>query len=123
MVSCSSWGSRSRKEPSQGSCQKTGSLPLNPGARSSTITSGSSSRSISSRTHHDAHSNKELYQQITITDPQHPLYGRTFPLVGTCSSRSDSRLILALPNGYQRIVPRSVTNIDRPSAEQLPLPL
>ena len=69
------------------------------------------------QTHRDTPQVNEIPDQITITDPQHPLYGQTFSLLRTRSSRRNSRLVLILPNGHTRTVSRSVTDIDRPPVE------
>jgi hypothetical protein len=57
--------------------------------------------------------------EVTITDPAHPLFGRTFPLVQHKSPRGKSQLIIQLPNGLLRSVPHSSTNL---STSSLPTP-
>jgi hypothetical protein len=81
------------------------------------------SGSHSSQTHHGAPQVNELPDQITITDPRHPLYSQTFPLLRSKSARPNSRLVLILPNGHTRTVARSATDIDQPPAEPPPLTL
>src|SRR5262249_29711673 len=65
----------------------------------------------------------EIHDHITITDPQHPLYGQTFSILRTRSSRRNSRVVLILPNGHTRTVSRSVTDIDRPPVKSSPVAL
>jgi uncharacterized protein DUF5372 len=69
------------------------------------------------QTHRDTPQVNEIPDHITITDPQHPLYGQTFSILRTRSSRRNSRVVLILPNGHTRTVSRSVTDIDRPPVE------
>jgi len=67
-----------------------------------------------------------LPRQVTIIDPVHPLYGRTFPVVRASSPRGKSNLILLLPDGQPRSVPRSATDFDGPTEQPpaaRPLPL
>jgi hypothetical protein len=80
-------------------------------------------RQRSPKSHRDARKVNSLPEQVTIIDPRHPLYGRTFPLLRTHSSRPNSRLVLILPNGHRRVVSRSVTDIDQPQSKQSPQPL
>jgi hypothetical protein len=56
--------------------------------------------------------NTPLCNGVTITDPAHPLFGQTLPVVHGSSPRSKSHLIVSLPNGDHRSVPHSVTDFD-----------
>ncbi len=49
---------------------------------------------------------------MTIIDPTHPLYGRTFPLLRMPSPRSKARLLVELPDGRVQRLPREVTDLD-----------
>jgi len=49
---------------------------------------------------------------VIITDPHHPLSGRRFPVVSLCAPQGPHKLVIALPDGRQRAVPRSVTDLD-----------
>jgi len=60
-----------------------------------------------------------LSRQVTVTDSAHPLYGHTLPLVREWSPRGKTCLILLLPNGQHRSVPRRATNIDPSDAALL----
>ena len=58
-----------------------------------------------------------IVSQVTIVDPTHPLYGHTFPLVpSSISRRSKQTLVITLPTGQQRSVPRAVTDLASPQA-------
>lgn len=56
---------------------------------------------------------------VTITDPHHPLAGQCFPVVALCAPQGPHKLVIALPDGRQRAVRRSLTDLD-PAA---PVPL
>jgi hypothetical protein len=62
------------------------------------------------RTHQNT-SEQERLTHVTIVDPRHPLFGRTFAL-RDFSPRGNSSVTIQLPNGQRRVVPRSVTNLD-----------
>src|ERR1043165_5617042 len=56
-----------------------------------------------------------LVSEVTIIDPVHPLYGRTFPIVRVAlSTPRKGSLVIQLPNGQQRSVLRTATDIDAP---------
>ncbi|MDF1513771.1 MAG: hypothetical protein P1S60_08180, partial [Anaerolineae bacterium] len=61
-------------------------------------------------------SDKGRVTQVTITDPQHPLFGRSFELLRDSSSRGHTFITIQLPNGQRRIVPRSATDLSEMSA-------
>ncbi len=51
--------------------------------------------------------------QATITDPTHPLFGKTFPVSKAISPHSNTEsLIIELPDGQHRIVSRSSTDLE-----------
>jgi hypothetical protein len=77
-------------------------------------------RSYRPKSHRDTRKVNSLPDQVTIIDPQHPLYRQTFPLLRTHSSRPNSRLVIILHNGHRRTVSRSVTDIDQPQLKQSP---
>jgi hypothetical protein len=60
--------------------------------------------------------NTPLSDEVTITDPAHPLFGKTLAVVSDVSPRGKSHLIVSLPNGDHRSVPRSVTDWREPFA-------
>jgi hypothetical protein len=69
---------------------------------------------------------EELSGEVTITDPTHPLYGHTLPLLTVRVNRSKTHVSVLLPTGRRRSVPRSATNLERPAEEtshELPLPV
>jgi hypothetical protein len=68
----------------------------------------------------------ERLTQVTITEPAHPLFGRTFPLLRDVSPRGKTQVTILLPNGQRRIVPRSATNLvgantEQPAVGKLPI--
>jgi len=50
--------------------------------------------------------------QITIIDPAHPLYGHPVTLLRIHSARSNARLVVQLPDGRVRWIPRAITDLD-----------
>jgi hypothetical protein len=58
--------------------------------------------------------------QVTITDPTHPLYGRTLPLLRVHSTGSKARLVVQLPDGRVQWIPRAVTDLAASAAVTLP---
>src|SRR6266567_2431868 len=69
---------------------------------------------------------EELSGEVTITDPTHPLYGHTLPLLTVRVNRSKTHVTVLLPTGRRRSVPRSATDLER-QADQVspdsPLPV
>jgi hypothetical protein len=63
-------------------------------------------------------------ETVTIIDPRHPLYDRTFPLLHV---KNKQNLILScliqLPEGVERLVPVEVTNLARSPLFVFSLPL
>jgi hypothetical protein len=69
---------------------------------------------------------EELSGEVTITDPTHPLYGQTLPLLTVRVNRSKTHVTVLLPTGRRRSVPRSATNLERPTekiSHDPPLPV
>src|SRR5437667_10852253 len=60
---------------------------------------------------------EELSGEVTITDPTHPLYGQTLPLLTVRINRSKTHVTVLLPTGRRRSVPRSATDLERPTEE------
>jgi hypothetical protein len=66
-----------------------------------------------------------LSGEVTITDPTHPLYGQTLPLLGVRTYRSKTHVTVLLPTGRRRSVPTHATDRERPAhlaAHDSPLP-
>jgi hypothetical protein len=63
---------------------------------------------------------EELSGEVTITDPTHPLYGHTFPLLTVRVNRSKTHVTVLLPTGRRRSVPKASTDLER-SVEQASL--
>jgi len=72
------------------------------------------------QTRRDASDFDRVVRSITITDPRHPLYGRSFPMVHPISPRGKAQLVIRLPDGQPRSVPRAATDIDGPLQPALP---
>jgi len=52
--------------------------------------------------------------EVTVTDPAHPLYGQTLPQLPVRINRSTPHVMVLLPSGRRHMVPRAVTNLERP---------
>ncbi|MFL5706694.1 MAG: hypothetical protein ACJ8AG_28310 [Ktedonobacteraceae bacterium] len=63
---------------------------------------------------------EELSGEVTITDPTHPLYGHTLPLLTVRVNRSKTHVTVLLPTGRRRSVPRSATDLERQADQALP---
>ena len=60
----------------------------------------------------------------TIVDPTHPLFGQTLPILRASRQRLKERIVVALPDGRERRIPVSITNLierspDHPTATRL----
>src|ERR1019366_1986109 len=64
------------------------------------------------RTCQNAPISEGIISEITITDPSHALCGRSFPLVSLRAERGRDYLVFGLPDGRQRTVRKSSTNLD-----------
>ena len=63
--------------------------------------------------------------EVTVTDPAHPLYGQTLPLLPVRINRSAPHVMVLLPSGRRHAVPRAATNLEHPGeavAPASPLP-
>ena len=69
---------------------------------------------------HDAPISEGLISKITITDPGHALFGRSFPLVSSRAERGRDYLVYGLPDGRRRTVHKSSTNFGHPAGEDAP---
>jgi hypothetical protein len=54
--------------------------------------------------------------EVTVTDPAHPLYGQTLPLLPVRINRIPLHVMVLLPSGRRHMVPRAATNLEH-SAE------
>jgi hypothetical protein len=78
------------------------------------------------QTHRDTPLFEELSGEVTITDPTHPLYGHTLPLLTVRVNRSKTHVTVLLPTGRRRSVPRSATDLECPrdqASHDPPLPV
>jgi hypothetical protein len=83
-------------------------------------------RFLANQTQQDTLLFEELSGEVTITDPTHPLYGQTFPLLTIRVNRNKTHVTVLLPTGRRRSVPRLVTNLEHPAEESShapPLPV
>jgi hypothetical protein len=63
-------------------------------------------------------------RQVTIIDPTHPLFGQIFPLIQPTSPQGPAYILIQLPTGRRRAVPRVATDLDgAPSPRPAPGPL
>jgi len=60
---------------------------------------------------------EEVSGHVTITDPTHPLYGQTLPLLTVRVNRSKTHVTVLLPTGRRRSVPKASTDLERPAEE------
>jgi hypothetical protein len=66
------------------------------------------------------HSPEEV---ITIVDPQHPLFGQTFPLIAIIDNQSEGRsCVICLREGIERSVPIEATDRGLEPAATFPVP-
>jgi hypothetical protein len=68
------------------------------------------------RTSQDAPLLDRVVSRVAITDPTHPLFGQTLPVVPKPSSKGPAFLLVRLPGGEQRSILRAATNPDRQAA-------
>src|SRR5947209_8748188 len=51
--------------------------------------------------------------EVTVTDPAHPLYGQTLPLLPVRINRIPLHVMVLLPSGRRHMAPRAATNLER----------
>jgi hypothetical protein len=59
---------------------------------------------------------ERVITQVTITSPQHPLFGHTFPIVSLQSPRHREHIIVELADGRRRSIPRAATDLQASSS-------
>lgn len=63
-------------------------------------------------------------ETVTVTDPTHPLFGRTFPLVGVTTKQRLGRVcVVWLYPGVERVIPVAATTLAEPSPPRSPCKL
>jgi hypothetical protein len=77
----------------------------------------SGSASVVNQTQQNTPLFEELSGEVTITDPTHPLYGQTLPLLTVRVNRSKTHVTVLLPTGRRRSVPRQATDLERPGEQ------
>lgn len=60
--------------------------------------------------------------QVRVTDPHHPLYGKCFPVSHRRSGRGPRMIVIRLPDGRERGIPRSATAPTTASDDLVPAP-
>jgi hypothetical protein len=61
---------------------------------------------------------------VTVTDPTHPLYGRTFPLVGVTTKQHLGRVcVVWLYPGVERVIPLAAASLAEPPPPPSPCKL
>jgi uncharacterized protein DUF5372 len=58
--------------------------------------------------------------EVTVTDPAHPLYGQTLPVLPVRINRNPLQVMVLLPSGRRHLVPRAATNLERPEGAVSP---
>src|SRR5438874_12122756 len=76
-------------------------------------------RFLPNQTQRDTPLFEELSGEVT-TDPTHPLYGQTLPLLTVRVNRSKTHVTVLLPTGRRRSVPRSATDLERQADQASP---
>jgi len=61
--------------------------------------------------------------EVTVTDPAHPLYGQTLPLLPMRINRIPLHVMVLLPSGRRHMVPRAATDLERPEGTATPAAL
>ena len=71
------------------------------------------------RSSHDAAEIERRVSQVRIIDPHHPLYGSCLPVSGRRSGRGPDLIVVRLPDGRERSIPRVATDLS-PGLEASP---
>src|SRR5215469_15243428 len=61
--------------------------------------------------------------EVTVTDPAHPLYGQTLPLLPMRINRTPLHVMVLLPSGRRHMVPRAATDLEHPEGAASPAAL
>jgi hypothetical protein len=69
---------------------------------------------LETQTSHTTTLPDEVTRSVTITDPTHPLFGQSFPLVQLISPQGPASILIQLPTGRRRSVLRAATDLDTP---------
>jgi len=63
-------------------------------------------------------------ETVTVIDPRHPLFNRTFPLLHIKNNQEKNpRCLISLPEGVERWLPLQVTNIAGIPPDIFPIPI
>jgi hypothetical protein len=63
------------------------------------------------RSSHDAVEVDRRVAQVRVLDPHHPLFGSRFPVIYRQSGRGPGMIVVRLPDGRERLIPRSATDL------------
>jgi hypothetical protein len=81
---------------------------------------------LGTQVQHDTPFMEQIADTVTVTDPQHPLYGHTFPLLTVRVNRSKTHVTVLLPSGRRRSISRTAITVAPPilnSTTDSPLPV
>ncbi len=74
------------------------------------------------RTSHDAVEIERRVAQVRVVDPCHPLFGKYLPISDRRSGRGPGLIVVRLPDGRERSVARSATDLNSGAETSPPLP-
>ena len=63
------------------------------------------------RSSHDAVEVDRRVAQVRVVDPHHPLFGKHFPVSDRRSGRGPNLIVVRLPDGRERSIPRAATDL------------
>jgi hypothetical protein len=66
---------------------------------------------------------ERVVSTVTVTDPDHPLFGQQLKLLSLSCGRGPTYIAVALPDGRRRLMRRAATDLERPLAPRMVLPL
>jgi hypothetical protein len=66
---------------------------------------------------------ERVVSSVTVTDPHHPLFGQQLKLLSLSCGRGPAYIAVALPDGRRRLMRRAATDLERPLAPRMVLPL
>jgi hypothetical protein len=64
--------------------------------------------------------NQLAADHATIVDPTHPLFGQTLPILRASRHHLKERIVVALPDGRERRIPISITNLIERQSDNSP---
>ena len=64
-------------------------------------------------TKHDDIEIEEVPPTVQIIDPEHPLFGKTYPVDSLITPHGHNWLAMTMPCGSIRVIPHEATNLNR----------